>query len=162
MAISTVVNSNDLLVGRNENIAGSVNLSSSQHYDRSESDCSKSDRSQSEDDKIAMRLPKTDQSKALEDAKDLLPDSYLDQQEHQHQQRQPLLNSASSSMSSSDHISTKVIAPPLQQLPYLRKSFEASPSAGSRERRGNQGIKAARQRLLLEKVPKLQVALVHS
>lgn len=103
--------------------------------------------SKSEDGRVAVRLPDMDKRKSLEkDAKDLMTDSDLDQQQKQHS----FLNSTSSSPCSFNHTHTTVTLPPPQQRQDVNKSIEPSFSRGPRARRGNQGIKAARQRFLLE------------
>ena len=141
MVLSRAVNSIDLVTGRNNNTGGSVELSRPQLCDFSES----------EDGRSAMRLPNMDKRKPLEkDAKDLT-DLDSDQQ-----QQQPLLSSTFPSSSSTHHKPTKVSLPPSQQIKDLRISFETSSSRGPRRRGANLGIKAARQRFLLEKAAKHQ------
>ena len=111
--------------------------------------------SESEDSKIAVRLPGIDREPLGKDAKDLMTDSDSDQQQ---QQQQSLLSSTSSSSSSLDHIPPKVNLLPSQQVQNVKKSFKASSSRGPRGRGRNQGIKAAKQRFQLDKAARQQEA----
>ena len=130
-------------IDRKDNIRGPAESSSPQVLHSSES----------EDSKIAVRLPRMDRRKPLEkDAKDLMPDSDSDQQQ------QSFLNSTSSSSSSSGHAPTKVTLPPSQQIHDVKNSIEASSSGRPRGRRGSQGIRAARQRFLRGTAAKQQEA----
>lgn len=108
---------------------------------------------ESEDSKLAVRLPSIDKEPLGKDAKDLMTDSDSDQQ-----QQQSLLNSTSSSSSSLDHTPTKVNLLPSQQVQNVKKSFKASSSRGPLGRRRNQGIKAAKQRFQLIKAARQQEA----
>ena len=139
VGLSTAMDGIDLPVEHNHNIAGPVKLPSPQSYDCSESD----------DSKVSLRLPKFDNRKPLEkDTKDLMTDSNSDQQTQPQQQH--LLNLKSSSSCSNDYFPIDVNPPSSQQLRHVKDSLEAPPSAG------NRGIKAARQRSLLEKTTRLR------
>ena len=110
--------------------------------------------SASEDKGTTVQLPGMDRKKTLgNDAKDL-DTSDSDQQQHQRRHR-TLLTSSSGSFHDT---LTSVTLIPTQQIRHVKKPFEASPSAHSSKRRGNQGIKAARQKFLLKKAAKLREA----
>ena len=144
MALSKVVDDVDPAVERNNCISSPVKSLSLQLYKRSES----------EDSESAARLPSMDKRKALEkDAKDLMPDSDSSQQQ---QQQPPSLTSASLSSCSVDYTSSKANLPSSQQIQHVKKTLDASPSAGPRGPPSNRGIKAARQRFLQEKAAKLR------
>ncbi len=145
MVLSTVMSRIHSVVGCNDNMSGPAKLISPQLYNCSES----------EDGKIALRLPSVDTRHPLEnDARDLMTDSDSDQQQ------QTALPSPSSSFPDSfDHIPTELDPPPSQPV---YDPFDASPPVGARGRRGNRGIEAARQRFLLEKATKLQEAKLAS
>ena len=138
MGLSTAMNGNN-------KIGGPVKFPSPQSYDRSESD----------DSKVSPRLPKLDNRKPLEkDTKDVMADSNSDQQIQSQQQH--LLNLTSSSSCCNDSFPIEVNPPLSQQIRHVEDSFEAPPSAGLQGRRGNRGIKAARQRFLLDKTTRLR------
>ena len=144
MALSTVVDSTGSVTGHSNNIEGSANPSSLPQV---------SDTLESEPVKVAVRLPNMDKRKPLKmDAKDLMTDLDSDQQQ------QSFLSSTSASSSTFDHTATKVTLLPSQQIQEVKKSFDASYSVGPRGRGGIQGIKAARQRFLLDKAAKQQEA----
>ena len=152
MVFSTAVNDVDSVGGRDDYIDNSVKLSSLQLYGGSESEYAD-----------AVQLPSMDKRKPLEnDAKDLMiSDSGQQQQkkkqhQHQHQQHRPLLNSTSCSSCISNDTLTQLNPVPSQQARYVKKSFEAPSSTRSQGYRGNQSIRAARQRFLLKKAAKLQ------
>ena len=146
MALSTVVDHIDPAVERNNCMSSPVKLLSLQVYDRSES----------EDSESAARLPSMDRRKALEkDAKDLMADSDSSQQQQQ-QQQPPSLTLASLSSCSVDYTSSKANLPSSQQIQHVKKTLDASPSAGPRGPPSNQGIKSARQRFQQEKAAKLR------
>ena len=143
--LSTAVNDVNPIGGRDNYFGNSIRLSSPQLYSGSESE-----------DADAAQLPKR---KPLgNDAKDLMiSDSDQQLQQHQHQQHLPLLNSTSCSSYFSNDTLTQPNPVPSHQARYVKKSFE-TPSARSQEYRGNQGIRAARQRFLLRKAAKLREA----
>ena len=103
-----------------------------------------------------MQLPGMDRRKPLEkDARDWMTDLDSDQQQQQQQQQQSFLNSTSSSSCSFNHHLTKVTLPSSQQSQDPRKSLDASSSSRLQGRRGNKGIKLAKQKFLLEKAAKV-------
>lgn len=143
MALSTVVNSIGSAIGHSNITEDPVKPSLPQICDSLES----------ERGKIAVRLPNMDERQPLEiNAKDLTTVSDSDQQQ------QSNLNSSFAFSSTSAHTLTKANLSPSQQSQDVMKSFESSSSAGPRGRGGNQGIKAARHRFLLEKAAKQQEA----
>ena len=153
MVLSTAVNDIDSVGGRDDFIGSSIKISSLQIYGCSESEGTD-----------AVQLPGMDKRKPLEnDAKDLMI-SHSDQrqhqqhQQHQHQQHQkyrPLINSTSCSSCFLNDTPTQLNPVQSQQAQNVKQSFEATSSARSREHRGNQGIRAARERFLLKKAAKL-------
>ena len=155
--LSTAMNDVDPVGGPDNYIDTSLNLSLSQVYVRSKS----------EDAHIAQ-LPCVDKKKPLEGyAKDLIMISDSDQQRqqqqqqhhhHQHQQHRPLVNSTSCSSCFSNDILTQPYPVLSQQARYAKKSFEAPSSAHLRGYPGDQGLRAARQRFILNKIAKLQEA----
>ena len=150
MVLSTAVNDVDSVGGRDDYVGNSVKLSSLQLYSGSESEYAD-----------AVQLPSMDKRKPLEnDTKDLMiSDSGQQQQKQkQYQQHRPLLNSTSCSSCFSNDTLTQLNPVPSQQARYVKKSFEAPSSTRSQGYRGNQGIRAARQRFLLKKAAKLREA----
>ena len=142
MALSIAVNRIESLVERNDNISGSVKLSPHLHDD-----------SESEDGETAVRLPHMDRRKPQgKDAREVMTDSDSDQQ----QKQQSLLSLTSSSSRSVNHTRTDLSTLASQ---HVCMSNNAPPLAGSQGCRGNQGIRAARRRFLLEKAAKLQEAI---
>lgn len=139
MALSTIVHSIESITGRKNNTGGSVELPTPQYFNSSDSD----------DGKIAVRLPIMDNGKPLEkDAKDSSTDLDSDQQQ------QSSFNSNSSSSGSIDHDPANLSLPSSQHIRDVKTLFEASSSGGQRRRGGNQGIKAAKQKFLQEKANK--------
>ena len=142
------MNGIDLGLGRDNHIGGPVTKFSSQFYDCSEPG----------DSENAARLPSMDKRKPLvDDTKDLSMASDSNQQlllkQQQGQQHQPLFNSTSSSCFFGDTV-TELNLVQSQQLRHVKKSFEASLSACPHGHRSKQGIRAARQRFLLNKAAK--------
>ena len=153
MVLSTAANDVDPIGGRDNYISNTIELSSPQLYGGSESN--------------AVRLPNMDKREPLEnDAKDLMMIFDSDQQQqqqhqHQYQQHQPLLNSISCSAFFSNDTLTQVNPVPSQEARDVKNSFEAPSSARSQGHRGNQGIRAARERFLLKKAKLREAKAVH-
>ena len=154
MALSTVMDSISVDVRHTNDISDAVRTSSYQHCYPSES----------ENGKVAARLPSMDQRKALElDAKDLMMDSDSDQQQKQEQQH--TFDSSSSFYSSlkNNHLglchsnpAPKVKSLPFQHIQDVKKSSKASSLTGPQGHGGHRSIIAARQKFLLEKTEKQQ------
>ena len=141
MVLSTAVNHVDPIGGCDNYIGNTIELTSPQLYGGSESE-----------DANAARLPNKDNRKPLEnDATDLMMNFDSDQPQHQSQQHQPLLNSISCSTFFSNDTLTQINPVPSQEPRDVKKSFEAPSSTRSQGHRGNQGIKAARERFQLKK-----------
>ena len=150
MVLSTPMNNVDPVGGPDDYIGNSIKMSSPQLSGGSESE-----------DANAVQLPSMDKRKPLEnDAKDFFMISDPDQQQHQHQYQKHrlLLNSISCSSRFSNNTLMQLNPIPSQQARDVKKSFEAPSSARSQGHRGNQGIKAARERFLRKKAAKLRGA----
>ena len=149
------MNSISVDVGHTDDISDTVRTPSSQHCYQSES----------ENGRVAARLPSMNQRKALElDAKDLMTGSDSDQQ--QSQQQQHTFNSSSSFSSSlnNNHLgpchsdpAPRLSSLPLQHIQDVKKSSKAPSLSGPQGHGGHRSIIAARQKFLLEKTVKQQV-----
>ena len=141
MAWSTVTDCLGMLAGHNDNVNTPVKSSSPQLYNHSESKYVD----------FAAHLPCVNGRKSPEkDARDVVTDSDSDQQK---QQQHFFLSPTSCSFV---HDPDKEDSFPPQQTRHEMESFEQASPADPLGHRGNQGIKAAKQRVLREKATKMQ------
>ena len=142
MEVSAAADHVDINVGRDSDSSSSIELSSSHRFH-----CSGSD-----DGGLALRLPYTGMERTLGDgARDMRTNPNSDGQQ------QLLLSPISDVSCFRDCIPMELDPSPSKQA---CSSFEASSPTVPQGRRGHQGIKAARQKFLLEKAAKLHDAVV--